>query len=317
MARPSATDRLVRLLALPAWVAEHPGATFDEAANHFQVSPRTIHRDVGTLWVSGLPGGMPDALVDFDAEEFEHERLRLTHPLGLDRPVRLTHEEAVALLLSLRVLVSLLGARQDTAGPLVAAMSALEDLVGGEAHDEPGPQVATGPTAAQVEILSIVQEAMRSRRRLRLDYVSATDARSTRLVDPLELVTDGSRLTLRAWCLTANQERSFRLDRMLSAQLTEQSAQGHVPEPGDGADTQVRPVAHLRMRASGRWLIEQVPYERVAHHEDGTFTVSVRGRDEAWLIGLVLSAGRHLVAVEPAVISARAVATARAALQHY
>ena len=37
MARPSSTDRLVRLLALPAWVAEHDGATLTEAAAHFGV----------------------------------------------------------------------------------------------------------------------------------------------------------------------------------------------------------------------------------------------------------------------------------------
>mgnify|MGYP002652676855 CR=1 FL=1 len=42
MARPSSTDRLVRLLALPAWVAEHDGATLTEAAAHFGVGARTI-----------------------------------------------------------------------------------------------------------------------------------------------------------------------------------------------------------------------------------------------------------------------------------
>ena len=110
MARPSSVDRLVRLLALPAWVAEHPGASFDEAAAHFGVGARTIERDVYTLWVSGLPGGLPDALVDFDAEEFESRRLRLTRPLGLDRPIRLSREEAVSLLLALRVLIGLLDA---------------------------------------------------------------------------------------------------------------------------------------------------------------------------------------------------------------
>ena len=107
MGRPSSVDRLVRLLALPAWVAEHPGASFDEAAAHFGVGARTIERDVYTLWVSGLPGGLPDALVDFDADDFESRRLRLTQPLGLDRPIRLSREEAVSLLLALRVLIGL------------------------------------------------------------------------------------------------------------------------------------------------------------------------------------------------------------------
>lgn len=313
MARRSATDRLLRLLALPAWVAQHPDATFEAAAKHFGVTARDISRDVGTLWVSGLPGGMPDALVDFDAVAFENGRLRLTQPLGLDRPVRLTHEEAVALLLSVRVLVSLLG---DQAAALRSAMSALEALVSpGQEHLEAGGARRAQDRVSE-EVFAAVQRALAERRRLRLDYVTATDVRGTRLVDPLELVTDGSYLTLRAWCLSAGGERSFRLDRMMGAELCEEPAQDHrVPARTDAQ--QLRPVAHLRLRASGRWLVDQVPCESVVEHQDGTFTATVRGRDERWLTGLVLSAGRHLLGVEPSGLAERARAAAREALQQY
>ena len=139
MGRPSSVDRLVRLLALPAWVAEHPGASFDEAAAHFGVGARTIERDVYTLWVSGLPGGLPDALVDFDADDFESRRLRLTRPLGLDRPIRLSREEAVSLLLALRVLIGLLDADAEAASPLRRAEAAVSALLGYERPDSAQP----------------------------------------------------------------------------------------------------------------------------------------------------------------------------------
>ena len=89
MPRVSASDQLTRLLALPAWVADNPGVSVQEAARHFGVTPAVIERDVNTLWVSGLPGGLHGDLVDFDAADFEAGRLRLSEPLGLDRPVRL------------------------------------------------------------------------------------------------------------------------------------------------------------------------------------------------------------------------------------
>lgn len=139
MGRPSSVDRLVRLLALPAWVAEHPGASFDEAAAHFGVGARTIEKDVYTLWVSGLPGGLPDALVDFDADDFESRRLRLTQPLGLDRPIRLSREEAVSLLLALRVLIGLLDADAEAASPLRRAEAAVSALLGYERPDSAQP----------------------------------------------------------------------------------------------------------------------------------------------------------------------------------
>ena len=150
MGRPSSVDRLVRLLALPAWVAEHPGASFDEAAAHFGVGACTIERDVYTLWVSGLPGGLPDALVDFDADDFESRRLRLTQPLGLDRPIRLSREEAVSLLLALRVLIGLFDADAEAASPLRRAEAAVSALLGYERPDSAPPPDAPGrPTPAE------------------------------------------------------------------------------------------------------------------------------------------------------------------------
>lgn len=339
MGRPSSVDRLVRLLALPAWVAEHPGASFDEAAAHFGVGARTIERDVYTLWVSGLPGGLPDALVDFDADDFESRRLRLTRPLGLDRPIRLSREEAVSLLLALRVLIGLLDADAEAASPLRRAESAVSALLGYERSDSaPPPDAPTGgdgagptadrvPTAGPVPaggagaVLAAVRRATARRERLRLVYVSATDERTERDVDPLELVSDGSHLSLLAWCCTARGERTFRLDRIVSAEPVGRAADPH-PRPSSAAPRRPGRIADgetavLHLEPSGRWLVEQIPCEEVVQLADGSLRVRVVGRDERWLVGLVLSAGRHLRGVEPRSLAVAAAARARGALERY
>ena len=344
MGRPSSVDRLVRLLALPAWVAEHPGASFDEAAAHFGVGARTIERDVYTLWVSGLPGGLPDALVDFDADDFESRRLRLTQPLGLDRPIRLSREEAVSLLLALRVLIGLLDADAEAASPLRRAEAAVSALLGYERSDSAQPPDAPGrpapaegdgagpaadrvPAAAPVPaggggaVLAAVRRATARRERLRLVYVSATDERTERDVDPLELVSDGSHLSLFAWCCTARGERTFRLDRIVSAEPAGRAADPH-PRPSSAAAGRPDRIAHgetavLHLEPGGRWLAEQIPCEEVVRLADGSLRVRVVGRDERWLVGLVLSAGRHLRGVEPRSLAAAAAARARGALERY
>lgn len=344
MGRPSSVDRLVRLLALPAWVAEHPGASFDEAAAHFGVGARTIERDVYTLWVSGLPGGLPDALVDFDADDFESRRLRLTQPLGLDRPIRLSREEAVSLLLALRVLIGLLDADAEAASPLRRAEAAVSALLGYERPDSAPPPDApgrpapaegdgAGPAADRVPaaapapaggggaVLAAVRRATARRERLRLVYVSATDERTERDVDPLGLVSDGSHLSLLAWCCTARGERTFRLDRIVSAEPAGRAADPH-PRPSSAAAGRPDRIAHgetavLHLEPGGRWLAEQIPCEEVVRLADGSLRVRVVGRDERWLVGLVLSAGRHLRGVEPRSLAAAAAARARGALERY
>ena len=242
MARASASDQLTRLLALPAWVAENPGVTVTEAAEHFGVTPAVIERDVNTLWVSGLPGGMHGDLVDFDAADFEAGRLRLSEPLGLDRPVRLTRQEAISLLMALRVLADLL-ADDDASAPVIAstqqAVTAL--LTAGVADDaDMQADVQGGPSTSPVsehadrsgrtaQVLAAVRSALRDRRRLHLAYVSATDTLSERDVDPITLESDGSHMTLVGWCLSAKAERSFRLDRITSSRFLMSHLSGIAP----------------------------------------------------------------------------------------
>ena len=148
-------------------------------------------------------------------------------------------------------------------------------------------------------------------RRLHLAYVSATDRRTERDVDPLELVSNGSHLTLRAWCLDSGAERSFRLDRVLAARVLGERSRPHRLRRRPAG---TRPTATLHLRPTGRWLTEQVPTLRTTTNPDGTITAVVEGRDEEWLVGLVLSAGRHLLDVQPFDLAHVTVRRARAAL---
>ena len=335
MARVSASDQLTRLLALPAWVAEHPGVTVAEAAEHFGVTRAVIERDVNTLWVSGLPGGMHGDLVDFDAADFEAGRLRLSEPLGLDRPVRLTRQEAISLLMALRVLADLL-ADDDASAPVIAstqqAVTAL--LTAGVADDaDMQADVQGGPSTSPVsehadrsgrtaQVLAAVRSALRDRRRLHLAYVSATDTPSERDVDPITLESDGSHMTLVGWCLSAQAERSFRLDRITAAEALDTPSVRHRASRRTkqaAADHYAgnKPRATLVLQPTGRWLAEQVPCLSQEETGDGNLQVVVEGRDRSWLIGLVLSAGRHLVAVEPPELAQEAAAAAKQALTSY
>lgn len=337
MARVSTSDQLTRLLSLPAWVAGNPGVSIKEAAAHFGVTPAVIERDVNTLWVSGLPGGLHGDLVDFDAADFEAGRLRLAEPLGLDRPVRLTRQEAISLLMALRVLADLLADDKTSAPVIASTQQALTDLLAAGASDDadvtavprtaqsPGSSGRPGHSTQTAQVLGTVRSALRDKRRLRLVYVSATDALSKRDVDPIVLESDGSHMTLVAWCLSAKAERSFRIDRIESAQLLDAPAIRHrsprrkaIAEADRSARSAGdRPRAALTLRPTGRWLVEQIPSISQEETADGSLRVVVEGRDRAWLVGLVLSAGRHLITVEPTDLAQEAAVAAKQALASY
>ena len=89
----TAGARLTRLLALVPWLMAHDGVTIDEAALHFGVTASDLERDLWLLVVSGLPGYGPDQLVDIDF--WDDGVIHVRDPQTLDRPLRLTPDEAL------------------------------------------------------------------------------------------------------------------------------------------------------------------------------------------------------------------------------
>ena len=125
----------------------------------------------------------------------------------------------------------------------------------------------------------------------------------------------------------ADAERSFRVDRILGASLLDERAARHRvagtrrhfarSSPGPRGSGAGGVPALLELSPSGRWLVEQVPHEGVTELADGTLRVALRGRDRAWLVSLVLSAGAHLRHVEPTWLAQEASTAAEQALRAY
>ena len=107
MTAPSTAERMTRLLALVPYLQARPdGVRLADAADDFGVTEAQLRRDLDLLWVCGLPGHGPGDLIDL---AFEGDRVRVTFTAGLVRPLRLTTDEAVALIVALRALLDMPG----------------------------------------------------------------------------------------------------------------------------------------------------------------------------------------------------------------
>lgn len=314
------TDRLARLLALVAYLGEHTDVPVEQVASHFGVSSAQVLKDVDTLWVSGTPGYLPDDLIDFSAHHLDDQRLTLTQARGMDRPLRLSPGEAVALLVALRAASQLPGFSGD---PVVtSALAKLTTAAGDAASAANAVDFGGGsPTSEHAAaVLATVRDALRTGHRLHLRYVSATDSATARDVDPLELVSDGEHWYLRAWCLRAEALRHFRLDRVLEVEVSPVPAVAReLPPLGQG--TAIRPEggAHsvtLTVTPRSRWVAERYG-GTVTDDADDAIRVGLDVADPAWLSSLVLALGEDVLAVEPPRYAASIARQADAALAAY
>jgi len=64
MARPSASDRLRRLLALVPWVVTQNGPTLDEVCSRFGLTQAELVADLDLIFLCGVYPFTPDSLVD-------------------------------------------------------------------------------------------------------------------------------------------------------------------------------------------------------------------------------------------------------------
>src|SRR4051794_20845694 len=204
----STPDRVTRLLALVPYLTARPdGVALAEAARDFGVGERQLRSDLELLWMCGLPGYGPGDLIDLS---FEGDRVRVTFTAGMVRPLRLTTDEAVALVVALKTLLELPGlAEREAVSRALAKVSA----AAGHAGDLVTPVAVS--VDAREEALAVVREGLERRRALHLHYyVPSRDERTERTVDPMRLILVDGRWYLEAWCRRAEGVRLFRLDRV-------------------------------------------------------------------------------------------------------
>ncbi|OJX94334.1 MAG: hypothetical protein BGO96_15650 [Micrococcales bacterium 73-15] len=317
--RERTADRVARLLAMIAYLAAREEVTLADLAAHFGVTPAQARRDVETLWMTGSPGYLHGDLIDFQYDRWEQGRVSLLDSQGMERPVRLGHGEAVALVVALRAIAELPG----LAGP--ALTSALDKLTAaaGEAASTAAAVAVDRPAAAdapQVAAhLATVRDALARGRRLDLVYVGASDEVTRRTVEPLALLSDGDQWYLRAHCLRAGDVRHFRLDRVVSASVSDEASERR-PEAADPAADSVRPRGDhevtLTLDPRARWVAERFDGQILAESAEA-ITVLLHVADPSWLDALVLDLGPDLHALAPAEHARRVAAAARRALAAY
>lgn len=303
---------VARMLALVQWVKTYPGQSFDSLASHFGVSSQQIRKDIDSLSLAGADH-VPWQGLDFDFADLREGKVTLSNAGGLANQLHLDELDREVLAFALAALEA--GPWQSYArqinqllqlSPNTPGAAKLETAASAETKSLAGPM-----NAALSQVFATVLEALMTGRALKLSYVDAAGISSQRNVDPWWLVSDGARLTLVGYCHGARAKRRFRLERISALSLGGQIRKG-APEPNTSADKRRRArgqswgrtakTTTLRIGPSGIWLTQVASPKQVIYNQDGTITVEIIGRSQAWLESVVLRASGELLAVEPATL---------------
>ncbi|SEF73158.1 proteasome accessory factor B [Nonomuraea solani] len=190
--------------------------TVGALATRFEVSGRTVQRDLQALMETGVPvRSIPGRGGGWSIDP------GMTLP-----PIRFTADEASALTAALAAA----GAATPYAGAARTAAQKIAASMAGPASaaaQELAARIVALPARGDSAIRTAVERALAGNLVLRLSYTDATGRESDRVVEPAGLLTADGRWYLIAWCRTRRAGRGFRLDRIAAAAPTGEQARPH------------------------------------------------------------------------------------------
>jgi predicted DNA-binding transcriptional regulator YafY len=281
--------QISRLFEIVYLILEKGKVPARELAERFEVTTRTIYRDVESLSAAGIPVYMTKG---------RNGGLSLLPEFVLDKTV-LTQREKDEILSALAGLSAT--GRDETSG----ALNKLASLFGDTGYDWIEVDFSGwGWSQGLKDSFSLLKEAVLTRRVLSFDYFGSKGEKTSRSVEPLKLVFRGQSWYLYAYCRTRASDRYFKLSRMDRIILRNESFSRKTPErvissePGkpeyEMLSVRFRAFAPIHFR-----IYDEYPHHCIHEQDDGTLIVeTVMPRGE-WLHSYFLSYGENIEVLEP------------------
>lgn len=278
--------------------------TAKELANKFEVSTRTIYRDVETLSSAGIPiymikgkGGGISLLSDF----------------VLDKTV-LTNEEKENILSSLRAVGEVNLSEQNL------ALQKFSSLFGESYVDWIEVDFSSWYNCGDETIIfQTLKKAICKRKTVSFQYSNVKGEQSTRIVEPLKLCFKGGAWYLYGYCKTKLDYRFFKLRRMKNLEITNDMVEHKAPKRILTSDNYFKEeYLHLKLHLSSEMAYRV--YEEFEHYEkqpNGSFIVEIDYPQNKWLLYYILTFGSHCEVLEPIGIRNEVKLQLQQILKHY
>lgn len=274
-----------RLFRIVYYLLEKGRATAPELAEKFEVSVRTIYRDIDALSGAGIP---------IYAEAGRNGGIHLMDDFILDKAV-FSKEEKQEILTALQ---SLNYTKNIQSSQTLQKLSALFQL-----HSENWLEVdfsRWGNNGTDNEKFELLKAAVIQQKCVKITYANSCGTISERIVQPLKLSYKSMSWYLKAYCTEKQDYRIFKLTRMIQLEvLADGFRKNAFPEseevPGQTYNTiTLRFPQHMSYR-----VYDEFEKTMVNQQENGDLLVSAEMPEDEWLIGYLLSFGANVTIIEP------------------
>lgn len=278
-----------RLFEIVYILLDKKNVTAGELAEHFEVSKRTIFRDIDTLSSAGIPvytakgkGGGISILDNFVLNK-----------------TAISEEEQDQILISLQSLAS---TRHVDAGSTLSKLGALFQKTDTAWIEVDFSRWGNGDQ--DKEKFEQLKNAVIKKLPVSFTYPGVSGEITDRTVYPVKLIFKSKAWYVQAYCLSRRAYRTFKINRILHLKVLPDSFLGQeIPSPPTGQEeTGPDNLISLKLLFSPRAayrIYDEFNGSNVIKNEDGSFTVTVYLPEDSWLYGFLLSFGADVRVMEP------------------
>lgn len=275
-----------RLFKIMYYLLDRGHATAPELAEKFEVSVRTIYRDIDALSGAGIP---------VYAETGRNGGIHLMKDFVLNTAV-LSEKDKREILTALQ---SLNATRSINNNDTLNKLSALFQIPSD--HWLEVDFSRWGNKGADNEKFELLKTAVIHQKCVKITYANSQGTISERIVQPLKMSYKSMSWYLKAYCTKKQDYRIFKLTRIIDLEvLTEGFCKSSFPETEETPEQACNTIV-LRFSPNMSYRVyDEFDKTQVRKKENGDLIVSVEMPEDEWLIGYLLSFGTQVDIVEPA-----------------
>lgn len=262
--------------------------TAKELAEKFEVSQRTIYRDIETLSTSGIPVYMTKG---------KGGGISILPNFTLNKAV-LTEEEKSEILSSIRAV----NAVSFNASEPKKVLRKLNNILGENDTDWIEVDFSNwGNEGREKETFYNLKYAILNKKVVKFDYSSAKGENISREVCPLKLYFKGQSWYMYGYCRMRNDYRFFKLRRIKDLHISEENFNIKAPQNIMKEDNIYNDeVITLKMKISSKMAYRVYDeFEDFKRLDDGSFIVTNEYPKGEWLFGYIYSFGEECEVLQP------------------
>lgn len=297
-------DRLIGILSV---LLQKEKTTAPELADRFEVSKRTINRDIEDLCRAGIPIRTAQGIGG---------GISIMDGYRMDRTI-LTSKDMQMILAGLRSLDSVSGSSYY--GQLMEKIQAgSSEFITG--RDSILIDLSSWYRDSLAPKIEITQDAIGDRRLIKFRYY-APSGENERTVEPYYLVFRWSSWYLWAWCLKRKDFRLFKLNRMDGVQITEKNFECREATMPDLSNEKIFPggiKVKALFEADQKWrLVEEFGTSCFTENDDGRLLFTADYTDMENLITWILTFGDKAEVIEPEEVREKVRTAIEAMIKNY